>query len=407
MLVGDSILRHRILIANTLYPTPLYPDVIGGAEKSVRLLAESLVVRGHSVEAIRALPPHAEPHTEEVNGVKVYGAPLSNAYWFSDRARSGAEKLIWHLRDDWNSAPQTLEQRLDEFRPTVLHTNNLVGISTASWLVARRRRVPIVHTLRDYALMCPRATLFKNQSICKGACPSCRMTTLARRRRSRAVDVVVGVSRATLELHRGVGLFTRARGSLVIGSIPEVDPAEIKSAPRSKRGYVTFGYIGRIAPEKGLNDLVRAFATLPDGAAKLVVAGSVSAAEVEELEKLAGGANVEFVGFVQPRAFYESVDIVVVPSLWHEPLPRAAVDAVAFGRPVIGSARGGIPEALGDPPFGIVYEPSDPEALAQALRTCLSAAFPARPPSEHVDVVGQYLEAYDMALENAPASREL
>ncbi|MGG7377432.1 glycosyltransferase, partial [Escherichia coli] len=44
-------------------------------------------------------------------------------------------------------------------RPDVVHTNNLPGVTTAIWEVSRQLGIPVVHTIHDYYLLCPRVTL--------------------------------------------------------------------------------------------------------------------------------------------------------------------------------------------------------------------------------------------------------
>jgi glycosyltransferase involved in cell wall biosynthesis len=78
--------------------------------------------------------------------------------------------------------------------------------------------------------------------------------------------------------------------------------------------------------------------------------------------------RVRFVGRVEPRDFYPQVDTVVVPSLWNEPLGMVVAEAFAFGKPVIGSRRGGIPEMIRDGENGLLFEPDEPGELIRCLR---------------------------------------
>src|SRR5690606_11705761 len=96
----------KILLVNSLYPTPLHPKIVGGAENSVKLLAEALVSRGHSVQVVRGLPPDATPTVENVDGVLVHGAPIRNIYWpFESKPPATFLKALWHFLDDWHKAP--------------------------------------------------------------------------------------------------------------------------------------------------------------------------------------------------------------------------------------------------------------------------------------------------------------
>ncbi|PHY22897.1 glycosyltransferase family 4 protein [Caulobacter sp. BP25] len=367
----------RILLLNALYPTPMHPKVVGGAERSVRNLAEALVAHGHDVEVIRAAAPSGVLTREVVNGVVVYAAPSKNLYWpFDGKERSPWLKFLWHLIDDWGCAPPIVTERLREFKPDVMHTNTLTGLTTNVWSLAKRFNVRVVHTLRDYYLICPRSKYYKNGSNCDGPCKDCSLLTSRRRQKTRVPDAVVGNSLATLNLHTALGLFGGARIRTAIGSLEESGARPLPPRDRSGDSKLLFGYIGRVTEEKGVEQLAKAYGLLPQGSAGLVIAGEGDAGVQDRLMRLSGGREINFMGFVPPREFYEAVDIVVAPSLWHEPLPRSVIDAISYARPVIGSNRGGTPEAMGEPPYGWIYDPSEEDGLLKALEASLAGGLP-------------------------------
>lgn len=361
----------RILIANSLYPTPLHPSVIGGAENSVRYLAEALVDAGHRVRAVRLHTPGCPETFEKVNGVEVYSVPIRNLYWFGDTAIHGKlTKLMWHGVDDWLNGARGLEKHLDDFTPDILHTNNLAGITTFLWRAAHKRSIPIIHTLRDYYLLCPRSMMFRKGCICSISCKDCQLLTIRRRGMTALVQCVVGNSSKTLDIHINEGLFANAICRVPIGNISSTGRSVPVSAPPEDRP-LRFGFIGRISEEKGVKELVAAFATLNNFQCELIIAGRTRKGQMEQLKSLAGGARISFLGFVDPGVFYSQVDVVVVPSLWHEPLARAILDSFAFGRPVIGSIFGGTLEALQGEAAGWLFSPDKPGDLAKTLQRVL------------------------------------
>ena len=139
-----------------MYP----PEIVGGAEVSVALLAEALAQRGHQVVVV-CLHRERGFVVGERDGVRVYRVLIDNFYWpfENNRRRSVLRKLAWHLRDTWNQkAAHRFADILDEENPDVVHTNNLSGFSVSVWREARQRGIRIVHTLRDYSLLCKRST---------------------------------------------------------------------------------------------------------------------------------------------------------------------------------------------------------------------------------------------------------
>ncbi len=85
-----------------------------------------------------------------------------------------------------------------------------------------------------------------------------------------------------------------------------------------------------------------------------------------------GLTNVEFVG---PHwgsdldGLLAETRFVVVPSVWHENFPYVINQSFAVGKPVIASDRGGMPELVDPGRTGLLYDATDPGALAEAMRS--------------------------------------
>jgi len=155
-----------------------------------------------------------------------------------------------------------------------------------------------------------------------------------------------------------------------------VDPEIFKPAkeiPDPGRGFV-IGYVGRFVPEKGVDVLVEAVASLP-GAWQLALAGS--GPDQGELERrareLAIGERVFFAGQLpstQMPAYFQHLDVLVLPSRtrpnWMEQFGRVLVEAMACGIAVIGSNSGEIPSVIGD--AGLIFQENAADDLYQQLR---------------------------------------
>jgi glycosyltransferase involved in cell wall biosynthesis len=352
----------RIALVNTLYA----PYRVGGAEGAVRILAEGLAARGHGVSVL-TLTEEKTASRAVLNGVTVYRLPLQNLYWpYSGYGPNAAERAAWHVRDLRNSAMSARAgEVLDTEAPDIVHTNNLAGFSTDMWAQAAERRMPIVHTLHDYYLMCPPGAMYRNPSNCDEICARCLPFASYRRRSSRAVEAAVGVSGYILDRHLENGFFRNARAAKVIFN--SVRPAP-RREPRIAPAPLVYGFIGRICPEKGLRWLLKSFTRNARPGERLVIAGTGQPAFVGALKAEFAAPSVAFLGHVDAAAFYERVDAVVVPSLWQEPFGRTVIEALAHGLPVIASNRGGIPEALEDGVTGVLVDPDQPGSLGRAMR---------------------------------------
>jgi glycosyltransferase involved in cell wall biosynthesis len=354
----------KVLLTSTLYPTPLSPKIVGGAEIFARQFAEGLAQRGDEVEVIRAASePHQKP--ERCNGIDVYSAPVHNIYLPFNEQKNIALRSIWHAVDDWQILAPMVAERIRAFKPDVLHSNNLSGLTTAIWRVAAQLGVPVLHTLHDYYLTCPRCSRFAKGHSCKHTCTSCALLTYHRKRATQWLSAVVGVSERVLSIHTDMGMFAETPIRTVIRNASTAPPGGPYPRPLCT-DEVTFGFIGRLTEEKGIENLMRALATLPRDRMRMLIAGRVSDQDQRRLRALAPEARVEFMGFVSPDDFYRQIDVVIAPSIWHDPGPLVVADAKAAGRPLLGTRFGGMPEVIEDGVTGWLTEP-DPRSLAISM----------------------------------------
>jgi glycosyltransferase involved in cell wall biosynthesis len=331
----------------------------GGAQESVRILAESLAARGHQVSVWATTYQADQKRTSETHaGVNVTFLPVANVYW-PHGPRPEMLKPLWHAIDAHNPVmARRIGQLLDEEKPDILHTNILAGFSPAIWAEAARRNIAVVHTVRDYYLLCPKGARFKDGAECATACASCRIYSLPKKQATRHVDAVVSIS-GHLAKHHVVDSPIREvihNGYQATGSLP----------PRTETGGLKVGFLGRLFETKGIELLIDAVRQA--GSAHLYIAGSGLPAYVDGLRKLAP-THTTFLGTVPPRRLFEEIDVLAVPSLWHEPFGRVAIEAMAWGIPVIASQRGGLPEIVQAGVNGWLFEPDEPESLSRFLRS--------------------------------------
>jgi glycosyltransferase involved in cell wall biosynthesis len=355
----------KICLVNTLY----HPYQVGGAERSVQILAESLAQRGHEAVVV-TLGKESEQMTH--NGVKIYRLALQNTYWpFDNQERSFLEKVGWHTRDIHNTKmARAIGDIFDAEKPDAIHTNNVAGFSVAAWGEARKRNIRLVHTLRDYYLLCYRTTMYKNDRNCEGQCGDCGAISFLKKIQPAQPDCIVGISDFILRRHRDNGFFVQAEHAVIFNAydVPATRP------PREPRTNFTFGYIGRLAESKGLEMLIAAFRQLADQRpdVRLMIAGKGDPTYVDSLKRLADGAPISFIGHADVATFFSSIDVTVVPSLWHEPLGRVVIESYAFGVPVIAASTGALPEIVEPDRTGYLYQ--TPAELTAAMERCTQLA---------------------------------
>lgn len=152
------------------------------------------------------------------------------------------------------------------------------------------------------------------------------------------------------------------------------DPSVFTQSPmRQPDGTLQIAYVGRLVPQKGVDDLIRAVA-LAEGSERIglrIVGGGPQRAQ---LERLAGtlGVAVRFLGPLQAAAVHDVLvdsDVLVVPSrdtrTCIEQWGRVVVEASMTGRPALVSDSGELPYLVKDGDW--VFRQADPSSLARAL----------------------------------------
>ena len=356
----------KVLYINTLYA----PYAVGGAERVVQTLAEGAIEAGHEAVVVATVPGKAIS-AAWVNGTKVHYVGLRNLYWpFSERRNPTALKPLWHALDTrqyWMAS--AVGRILDTERPDLVHTHSLSGFSTLVWRSVKQRGLPLVHTLHDYYLLCPKATMFRANKNCRRQCIRCSPYALLRRHGSNLVDEVTGVSKFVLERHLSHHYFHATPRKEVIYNAYKTKAAASRSGTQSLP--VRFGYLGRLDPSKGLEVLLDAVRQLPHGSWELRIGGKGLASYESHLRDRYEAPATSFLGYVETDPFFETIDVLVVPSVWHEPSPRVISEAYSHGVPVIGSRTGGIPELVENERTGFVFDNKRSIDLAAKMRACI------------------------------------
>jgi glycosyltransferase involved in cell wall biosynthesis len=267
---------------------------------------------------------------------------------------------------------RVLGRHLEEHRPDVVSWWSMGGMSLSMLETVRRRGIPAVAFVHDDWLDYGRTAdgwtgLFGARL--KWAAPLAEHMAGAPTR----VDLehaarYVFVSDTTRRRALAAGVRMASTGVAHSG----IDPGFVDPAPPREWGWSLL-YVGRLDERKGVHTAVAALAELPE-AATLTIAGGWNEDEKARLVELAGrlGAvdRVRFLGQrtrAQVRADYAEADAVVFPVIWEEPWGLVPLEAMARGRPVVATGRGGSGEYLRDGENALLFEAEDPAALARAL----------------------------------------
>lgn len=278
---------------------------------------------------------------------------------------------------------------LDDSQPDIAYVHNIYNYMSPSVIHAcRKRRIPIVMRVPDYNLMCAELHFLRDGQVCTeclehGYKRALRYGCLKGSLAATAARVASMYAHKWLRIYDNVNLFITPSAFMremmiragydaeKIVHLPSFYPGQVSSDTKpTEDDYIL--YFGRLAPEKGIDTLIRAMERV-DSSIPLVIAGADVDGTQTELRQLTAGLglnNVEFVGRLGRAALGESIQrclFTVVPSRWYDNCPMATLESFAHSKPVIGSNIGGIPEQIADG-CGLLFEPDNVDDLAKQIQ---------------------------------------
>jgi glycosyltransferase involved in cell wall biosynthesis len=327
-----------ILLISSFY----YPSFVGGAEISVQMLAEGLSNAGNRVYVLVTGPTNK---VYKVNNVIVISLKQRNIFSICGGTGdvSAALKVVWHLIDSCNVFyHSTIKGLLNRIKPDIIHTNTIQGFSPFIWVAAKSYNVPLVHTTRDYYLLCHKCSLY-NGGNCQKLCLPCKVTHSLKSRFVKLPDHIVGISNYILDKHTPI-LTNRQKASVIYNGVSLTDGAGYVKQPTET---ICFGYIGRIADDKGVGYLAKELAALNSNyksKIKVLFAGRGDGKFTADMQIILKGIDHEFLNVVKPEDFYRRIDVLIVPSLWNEPFGRTVIESLSYSVPVCQADTGGLKE---------------------------------------------------------------
>jgi glycosyltransferase involved in cell wall biosynthesis len=399
------------------------PTAVAGVEQYTHALAREQV-RRHDVSVFcREYTPDLTEYAirdENQDGLAI--RRVANSF----RLVSGLET---HYRN--RAIERLFGAYLQVVRPDVVHFQHCVGLSAGLLSMVREQGLPLVLTLHDYWYICPTTRLLtRDLDLCPGPhhgadCRQCLgfivqassllhripwysqirdaiipyklqrrvlawieqvrpATPLASSRipqsftdRMRFMQQALAATSRLLapsEFCRQIYLDYGVKAEAIQVLTEGLDLAPWQGMPsRTSAHRLRFGYIGSLSPHKGVDVLLRAFRQLPSAGVELHLfgAGAPNAPFTIHLNRAAkDDPRVIFHGRYEnqhlPRLL-ANIDVIVVPSRWHETFSIVTREALLAGLPVVASHVGAIPEVITHGVNGLLVPPSDGAALTAAL----------------------------------------
>lgn len=365
------------------------PEKIGGTELYTQTLARHQMAQGDSVALFtpsQAVPANQRLPVVEADGLRIYRVPVGQ--------RSATAVFRNNFRQP--VLAQAFHDVLRREQPDLVHVQHLMGLPFSLADQIKQSSLPLIITLHDYWYLCANAQLLTNfdGTVCAGPnwWLNCARCALARSGHPQAFPlipalapvfavrhgrlqsilkqaaVLIAPTHFTASIYRQMGISAEKIQVIPHGiELPEQLP------PRPRQKELLIGYVGGIAPQKGVHILIEAVNQLTDQEVQLTVYGDLTAFPdyAAQLRAQAAHPGIILAGQLPPDQLWRNLvafDVLVVPTLWYETASLIVQEAFAAQVPVVASDIGVLPERIRDGVDGRLFPPGDAAALAAVLR---------------------------------------
>ncbi len=299
---------------------------------------------------------------------------------------AGLSQLIYFFRSIYNfRGARVLKERILAFKPDIIHVHNTFFVASPMvFRVAKKYKIPVVHTLHNYRLICPSAMLYHNgkiytRSIDKFFPIEAIFKKVYRKSMLQtalvvlitAIHKITGTYRNCIDRYIILNNFSKPifeKSSLRINKNKMVfkpnyveGPSEIST---KRDDYYIF--LGRLTEEKGILTMLEAFKS---NNLKIRIFGSGDLKE-EVLHASENHENIEYYGFKERSELMKLIaeaKALIFPSEWYETFGLTIIEAFSVGTPVIVSDIGGHSELVAEGINGFHFKAGDPNDLNLVL----------------------------------------
>jgi glycosyltransferase involved in cell wall biosynthesis len=361
----------NVLLVTHRFP----PDGVGGVERYVESLAAELRTLGDRVRILTRTPAHwpRRPQLRRTDDVfRIVGSGVR-----LDEPGAHADTLA-----------RLQERVIAATSPTVVHVNQLIGLSPSIVRSAQMAGAAVVVTLHDYYFACPLVHLEQRTGApcegpaggreCERACfPNQSTDGRWRARTTEFRSLLAAADRVTAPSESVASYFSRHTAGAVRPVVLANGTAiRATSSPcRAGGDVLRLAVVGSVSRHKGVHVVVEALRLAGLERVDLDVWGRIDdPAYVVQIRAAAArvpGLHLEIGGEYEPGRLPQllrDVDVAIVASQVREASPIVPREALANGVPVVVARIGGLPELIEEGVNGRTFDPTNPQELARVVR---------------------------------------
>lgn len=374
----------KILISNYRY------FITSGPERYLFSLTELLEAKGHHV-----IPFSVKySHNVATQFSKYFVPPPAgeSEVLYRDMSLNLVRKVKLFMRVVYSfESRRRIQNLIRDEKPDLaylLYTMNMLSPSIIDG--CKQLGIPVIFRISDFHLVCPAYHFFRKGQICE-ECERGLYHALYYRCLQNSLSVTFARV-VSMYIHKLIQIYDKVDAIVTpsqfmkmkmikagfnrnkIHHIPSFVDFTKYDPSHQHDNYIL--YFGRIAKEKGIEVLIRAFNRIRTNV-KLRIVGNPTDSEIERLKDILSKEETDriaYVGFRSGKALRELVQnsiFTVVPSLWYENTPLAIYESMAAGKPVIGSNIGSIPEQIQDGVNGLLFQAGSVDDLAEKIQNLL------------------------------------
>jgi glycosyltransferase involved in cell wall biosynthesis len=357
----------KVLVANNYY------YMRGGAERV--MFNDIKALSSHGVDIVPFSAADGDNDPSPYSNYFVPGADI-RAKSLAGRAEAAIDAI--HC----GRTAEAFSRVIAETKPDLVHCHNVYGrLSTSILAAAKKRNIPVVLTVHDYKVVCPAYVMLKDGKPCSACIDGgyYRCATNRCHKGQLAPSIVYSIEAYWSRLSGNYGAVSQflCPSNFIAGLLKQsgiddkrvvyhpncVEPNDYR--PSYEGEYVLS--VGRLSHEKGLPTFLEAMlgTKIP---VRVAGTGPMEASLTQMAEKDGGSIVLEgHCGGDKLADLYRNAAFVVVPSEWYENAPMSILESFAYGKPVIGTRIGGIPEMITDGEHGHLVEPGAKDQLRAAI----------------------------------------